>query len=337
MNAELLALADIQRDADMMARSSLDPEAVARYHEAYEAREALPPIQVVRGSDGTWLTDGWHRCAAAESLGIRELAADVIMGDKADAYLLAAGHNATHGRPRSKADIGAAIVVALRGLAAKGAPWSNRRLAELVKVSDMTIGRHLPMITEMHPALCNTVEQQRNARSVAKSAERAETTDKVWVTMGPRADFSTDKVLVTMGPRTVTPVPEPWRQSSETITRHVMRYNGPLPDETTSDDVAQQAHRMAGQIVSEAFKTKSLGQSRTEAEHRATIRVIRVGQAKTAVKDLLVVPAAEMAEDWLLDGRTADLAALLDMMVSDLSRYAAEVRQAKPKPLRAVK
>jgi len=171
MNAELVALVDIQRDADMMSRSSLDPEAVARYREAYEAGEALPPIQVVRERDGTlWLTDGWHRCAAAERLGIRDLAADVTPGDKADAYLLAAGHNTTHGRPRSKADIQAAIVVALRGLAAKAEPWSNRRLAELVKVSDMTIGRHLPMIEQTHPELFNTVAQQRSARSLAKTA-----------------------------------------------------------------------------------------------------------------------------------------------------------------------
>ena len=107
--------------------------------------------------------------------------------------------------------------------------------------------------------------------------------------------------------------------------------------EVVPNDVAKEAHRMAGQIVSEAFRTKSLGQSRIEAEHRAAIRVIRVGQAKMAVKDLLAVPAEEMAEDWLLDGRNGDLGDMLMQVAGDLRRYADAVTQATPQRLRAVK
>ena len=306
MSTEFVSLAAIRLDPDMMPRAGLDPEAVARYREAYAADAPLPPIQVVReDGGGLWLVDGWHRVEAAGTLGIRELAAEISAGDKADAFLLAAGHNATHGRPRNKADVRAAIVVALRGLATRGEPWSNRRLAELVRVSDQTIGRHLPAIEETHPELFDTVGQTRSAKSAAKIADRAQPANDTPVLdengMLPVIDLETGEVVEV----------------------------GDEPDVSA-------VHQAAKDIIREALKTSSPMQAASEAEHRARTLTTHMDLAEIALKDLLDIPPDEMADAWAVAERNYDPIPRLREAAARLLQYADAMDAARPQRLRAI-
>lgn len=99
----------------------------------------LPAVEAVSVGHGygagetLYLTDGWHRVAAARRAGLEKLAVVVHPGESfADAARRAAGANSSHGLPRTPADKRRAVrlLLALDGLAAK----SDRYLADLAKV-----------------------------------------------------------------------------------------------------------------------------------------------------------------------------------------------------------
>lgn len=126
-----LRLDDLILDPTLNLRDRLDPETVERYQENWDR---LPPVTVFE-VDGRWiLADGFHRHAAAVTLGRRVISAEIRKGSFSEALDYAAGANLRHGLPMSRAERRRAVEVKLRLHHA----LSDRQLSE-----DLGVGREL--------------------------------------------------------------------------------------------------------------------------------------------------------------------------------------------------
>ncbi|WP_405166642.1 ParB/RepB/Spo0J family partition protein [Nocardia sp. NBC_01499] len=99
-----------------------------------EAVGPLPPIVVHRQT--MTIIDGVHRFRAAQRTSADAIDAVFFDGDMREAYVLAVCMNSAHGLPLSLAD----RKVAARRILCDFPEWSNRRVAEVVGLSDKTIG-----------------------------------------------------------------------------------------------------------------------------------------------------------------------------------------------------
>lgn len=99
-------------DRNYQTRFTLNEEVVKEYAEAMENGEIFPPVSVV----GNRLTDGYHRVAAAEMLGKKEIEAEIIEGDEKAALRSALSANLKHGLRRTNEDKRQALLLA----------WENR-------------------------------------------------------------------------------------------------------------------------------------------------------------------------------------------------------------------
>jgi hypothetical protein len=132
---ELVQVAEINTRS-LQLREATDPEAVARYADAYKAGEDLPPIVCFRDptDDILHLADGHHRVAAAKRAQLCELHAIVRPGDRRAAVLYAAGSNEQHGLPRTNADKRKVVSTLLAD--GEWKTWSNRELARVSRTSE---------------------------------------------------------------------------------------------------------------------------------------------------------------------------------------------------------
>lgn len=153
-DVQLVKLGDIKRDQSMQVRKALSKDAVKRYIDAFDD---LPPIVLFRvkaeGSVSLYLTDGWHRDAAAQARAGKDwkdktIGAEIREGtyDEAKDYALAA--NMTHGMPLTIDERDEAI----RWLAANHdgkegrAKWTVRQIADHMGItSHMTVQRVINM------------------------------------------------------------------------------------------------------------------------------------------------------------------------------------------------
>lgn len=134
MDIRELPLDDLVLDPDLNLRDRLDEATVERYAEAWGR---LPPVMVYE-VEGRWLlADGFHRHAAAASLGKRSITAEIRPGNYDDALEFAAGANLAHGLPFNRNERRRAVDVKLR----LHPDWSDRRLAEELGVSRDLVGK----------------------------------------------------------------------------------------------------------------------------------------------------------------------------------------------------
>lgn len=101
-----VAITDIVRDERVQARPTAS-ETVADYTE--RTPETSPPVVVFRVAGSLILADGWHRVAAAEERGDKDIACDVREGTIEDAMVFGMLANVDHGRPYSRAERNAII------------------------------------------------------------------------------------------------------------------------------------------------------------------------------------------------------------------------------------
>jgi ParB-like chromosome segregation protein Spo0J len=126
-----LPLHDLVLDPNLNLRDRLDQDTVDRYVESWHR---MPPVTVFE-VDGRWLlADGFHRHAAAVTLGRRSIPAEVRVGNFTDALDFVAGANLHHGLPLTRAERRRAIEVKLRLHHER----SDRHLAE-----ELAVGREL--------------------------------------------------------------------------------------------------------------------------------------------------------------------------------------------------
>lgn len=133
----MVPLADLKCDPELQCRARGTQRATAlEYAEAMRAGAVFPAIVVFGDSKGVlWLSDGFHRVAAAEHAGIAELPADVREGTRKDALLFAASANASHGLRRTTADKRRAIALLLGNFP----KLSDRKIAEAAGVDHKTV------------------------------------------------------------------------------------------------------------------------------------------------------------------------------------------------------
>ena len=125
---EMIKIIELRRDGDTQMRAGLDEETIQSYAEFMRLGDHFPPIAVTHDGSDYWLTDGFHRVAAALEAGKAEIAATVWSGDKSEAQWRSYAANSTHAKERSRADLMRAIDSVLKH--DNGASMSDRQIAD---------------------------------------------------------------------------------------------------------------------------------------------------------------------------------------------------------------
>ena len=138
-----ITLADLTLDPRLQPRvNGVDETTWREYAEDLRRGDTLPPIRVIVGRDdqGTahrWLVEGWHRVAAARSLGKTELPASISAGTFEEAEDEMLRTNRGHGLRRTQADVQNAIRRAL--LTKKWQKRADNWIAEWIGCSNKTV------------------------------------------------------------------------------------------------------------------------------------------------------------------------------------------------------
>jgi hypothetical protein len=103
---------EIVLDEDLQPRCGIDADLVAEYREALAGGAVFPPIVAFREGVQLWCADGHHRVLAHRALGKAKIPAVVSDGDRIAALKHSLTANATHGRPRTRADMARGYAVA---------------------------------------------------------------------------------------------------------------------------------------------------------------------------------------------------------------------------------
>jgi hypothetical protein len=134
-----VVLKEIRADVAAQPRAAMLTDKVAEYAERMkEGDEFAAPILFYDGKV-YWLADGFHRVAAAMSVGIEKLTCLIKDGGLREAILHSCGANATHGIQRTNEDKRRAVMKMLTDKLVKlddsGAAWSDREIARRCKVT----------------------------------------------------------------------------------------------------------------------------------------------------------------------------------------------------------
>lgn len=138
MNKRAIHLDQLTVDRDVQSRVRLDSTTVSDYAEAMKDGSEFPEIIVFDDGVLLWLSDGFHRVAAAREAGIDELKADVRVGGKREAILHACGANWNHGLRRTNEDKRQAVLLLLED--SEWSRWSDHEIARRCHVSPTTVG-----------------------------------------------------------------------------------------------------------------------------------------------------------------------------------------------------
>lgn len=169
---KLLAVKDIAADANIQPRANgLHGPTVDEYAAEMEAGTEFPPLVVYRDTaTGTqWLSQGFHRLAAAIKAKLAKIACEVRKGTRRDAMIDAAGSN-RHGLKRTNADKRRAVEMLLTEFP----DWSNRRVAEAVGVDDKTVAQLRKSAVEPSGTDATTREGKDGRRRPATRATESE-------------------------------------------------------------------------------------------------------------------------------------------------------------------
>jgi len=125
-----LPIIRIRTDGGTQIRSSLRQDIVETYSSLMVSGVCFPPVTVWFDGESYWLSDGFHRLAAARQIGRHHLEARVKPGTAADARWDSFAANSGHGLRRGNTDLATAIKRALEH------PYS-------ADLSDIQIAKHL--------------------------------------------------------------------------------------------------------------------------------------------------------------------------------------------------
>lgn len=134
-----LAISSIRTDGRTQQRHTLDPSVVSRYAEMMGEGVVFPPVRVWWDSAEYWLSDGFHRLAAAIEAHRTHFDADIRPGSLSDAQWDSFSANSLHGLQLSAQERQEVIQRALQH--PKAANLSNVELAKQLHVSEKTIRR----------------------------------------------------------------------------------------------------------------------------------------------------------------------------------------------------
>lgn len=129
----------IRIDGGTQPRLEMNQEVVKDYAEHMREGVVFPPITVFFDGASYWLADGFHRWHATKSNGFVSIECEVIEGSLDDAFLYSRGANKGRGLQPTHAD-NRNIVISMLKHEIYG-KWTNKKIAEHVGVTGMTVGR----------------------------------------------------------------------------------------------------------------------------------------------------------------------------------------------------
>ena len=125
-------------DADVQPRLALSDAHIRAYAALLQEGHQLGRIVVFQDGSDYYLADGFHRVAAAQSIDLEELPAEIRVGTKRDARLYACGAN-KHGKPLSNPDKQRVVRHLLED--AEWGQWSDREIARHCGVGHALVSR----------------------------------------------------------------------------------------------------------------------------------------------------------------------------------------------------
>ena len=135
-----IELSKIRIDGGTQSRVKLHDDWVQDLAEKLlEGKEQLTPAIVYFDGKHNWLADGFHRYHAHKKAGIKTMDCEAVNGTKRDAKIYSWQANHDHGLPRSAEDRRSVVMDALQDI--EYCEKSDREIAEVCKVSPMTVGR----------------------------------------------------------------------------------------------------------------------------------------------------------------------------------------------------
>jgi len=123
----------------------IDPDVVREYADLIREGVQFPPVRVWWDGNNYWLTDGFHRLAAAEQAAIDQIAAEVCLGSLEDAQWDSCGVNACHGVRRTGVETEQVVRLALQHPRAAG--LSNVAIAKHLHMPETTLRRWLKKLS----------------------------------------------------------------------------------------------------------------------------------------------------------------------------------------------
>jgi hypothetical protein len=133
LNSEVLRC-----DTDVQPRLALSDAHIREYATLLQEGHQLGTIVVFQDGSDYYLADGFHRVAAAKSIGLEELPAEIRVGTKRNAMLYACGAN-KHGKPLSNTDKQRVVLHLLED--AEWGQWSDREIARHCGVGHAFVSR----------------------------------------------------------------------------------------------------------------------------------------------------------------------------------------------------
>jgi hypothetical protein len=133
LNSEVLRC-----DPDIQPRLALSDAHIREYAALLQEGHQLGTIVVFQDGSDYYLADGFHRVAAAKSIGLEELPAEIHVGTKREAMLYACGAN-KHGIPLSNRDKRRVVRHLLEDTEWK--EWSDREIARHCGVGHALVSR----------------------------------------------------------------------------------------------------------------------------------------------------------------------------------------------------
>lgn len=167
-----VAIKDIVVDHSIQIRRGNREETIRRYEEAFEK---LPPVDLFKTSEGLLLADGFHRVAAGQRLGLRDVSANIHRGTREDALEFAVVANAKNADPLSPDERDEGI----RRLKNLHPDWTNASIAKAVSVSEVTV-RRVFQTDVVEKALLTAPRGGEIAKRRSVLAELAAAPRKVW-------------------------------------------------------------------------------------------------------------------------------------------------------------
>lgn len=134
-----LPISRIRCDGDTQPRARLNPVVVDQYAQSLAAGAKFPPVLVFDDGENMWLVEGFHRKAAHEQVGKKQIECEIRKGTLREAILYAISTNAEHGLQRTHDDRRHCVLKML--FDAEWGKWSDREIARHAKVSHVFVGR----------------------------------------------------------------------------------------------------------------------------------------------------------------------------------------------------
>ena len=120
-------------------RSDMRQETILDYADDMLHGAAFPPVTIYYDGTDHWLSDGFHRVAAAQKIDRETIDAEIREGTARDAILHGIGSNTTPGLRRTQADKRCAVARLLSD--PEWAKWSDRKIARIARVDHKTVGK----------------------------------------------------------------------------------------------------------------------------------------------------------------------------------------------------